>query len=199
MDTNIHGIIVQAPLPSHIDAFRIVECIPEEKDVDGFTRAQIGNVFLGHDGLWSCTPKGIITLLDTYDIELTGKKVAIVGRSNIVGKPLALMLINRGATVTSCNSHTKNIAEITKNADIVMVAIGKPKWLTRDMVHADSIVIDVGSNLLADGSFVGDADFNDLNKFVKAITPAPGGVGPMTIATLLENTYRAFLAQKTPR
>ena len=123
---NIHGILVQAPLPNHIIYRDIVEVIDPRKDVDGFTRTQIGNMFLGHDGLWSCTPKGIMTLLRHYDIEVTGKNVVVIGRSNIVGKPMALMLINAGATVTSCNSSTKNLSEKTRNADILIVAAGSP-------------------------------------------------------------------------
>lgn len=125
-DERIHGIIVQAPLPSHIDRYTVTECIDPRKDVDGFTKTQIGNMFLGHDGLWSCTPKGIMTLLSHYDIDVAGKDVVIIGRSNIVGKPMALMMINAGATVTSCNSSTSNLSEKTKNADIVIVAAGSP-------------------------------------------------------------------------
>lgn len=172
-NSDIHGLIVQAPLPQHIDGFRLTENIHPAKDVDGFSRTQIGNMFLGHDGLWSCTPKGIFTLMHHYGISVEGKRVAILGRSNIVGKPLALMMINAGATVTSCNSKTPNIEHITRDADIVIVAIGKPKFLTKDMVRKESIVIDVGSNLQNDGSFCGDADFDHLHNFVHAISPSP--------------------------
>lgn len=133
-------------------------------------------MFLGHDGLWSCTPKGVMTLLAHHHIDVVGKRVVVIGRSDIVGKPMALMLINAGATVVSCNSKTKNIPEITRSADIVIVAIGHAKWLSRDMVREDTIVVDVGSNLLDDGTFCGDADFDDLRDHVRAISPSPGGV-----------------------
>lgn len=174
-DERIHGIIVQAPLPSHIDRYAVTECIDSAKDVDGFTRTQIGNMFLGHDGLWSCTPKGIMTLLRHYDIEVAGKNVVVVGRSNIVGKPMALMLINAGATAISCNSITKNLSEKTRNADILIVAAGSPGLITRDMVTEDMIVIDVG-NTFEGGVAHGDTDFESLKDYVKAITPTPGGV-----------------------
>ena len=144
----IHGLIVQAPLPAHIDRYAVTECIAPDKDVDGFTKTQIGNMFLGHDGLWSCTPKGIMTMLRYYDIDVAGKKVAVIGRSNIVGKPMALMLVNRGATVTSCNSKTPNLSEITRTADIIIVAIGQPGFLIKDMVTEKSIIIDVGSTFV---------------------------------------------------
>lgn len=191
-DKNISWIIVQAPLPNHIDWEKIIEKIPPEKDVDWFSRAQIGNVFLWKEWLWSCTPKWIMTLLSKYDISVVGKKVVIIGRSNIVWKPMALMMINKWATVISCNSHTKDLEFITRNADIIIVAIGKPKFLTRNMVSKWAVIIDVGSNLLDDGSFCWDADFDDLKDFVTAISPSPGWVGPMTVATLLENTFLAF-------
>ena len=161
----IHGIIVQAPLPTHIDPYAVINCIDPMKDVDGFTRAQVGNMFLGHDGLWSCTPKGIMTMLAYYRIEVRSKRVAVIGRSNIVGKPMALMLINAGATVTSCNSSTENLARITRDADIVIVAAGRPGLLTRDMVSEKSIVVDVGSTFV-DGVVHGDADFEALKDYV---------------------------------
>lgn len=191
----IHGLIVQAPLPSHIDRYSVTECIDPAKDVDGFTRTQIGNMFLGHAGLHSCTPKGIMTLLSYYHIDVSGKKVAVIGRSNIVGKPMALMLINAGATVMSCNSKTPDLADITRSADIIIVAVGQPGFLTRDMVTEHSIIIDVGSTFV-DWVGRGDADFEELKEHVQAITPVPGGVGPMTVATLIENTWRAYLSQK---
>ncbi len=187
----IHGIIVQSPLPKHIDPYAVIDCIDEHKDVDGFTRAQIGNMFLGHEGLWSCTPKGIMTMLDYYHIDIKWQNVTVIGRSNIVGKPMALMLINAGATVTSCNSSTRNLAQITKQADIIIVAAGKPGLLTRDMVTERSIVIDVGSTFVG-GVIHGDADYENLKDYVAAISPVPGGVGPMTVATLIENTWKAF-------
>ena len=191
----IHGIIVQSPLPSHIDRYSVTECIDEEKDVDGFTRAQIGNMYLGHDGLWSCTPRGIMTMLAYYHIDIKWSNVVVIGRSNIVGKPMALMLINAGATVTSCNSATDNLKEITKKADIIIVAAGSPGLLTRDMVSEQSIVIDVGSTFV-DGVGRWDADYENLIDYVRGITPVPGGVGPMTVATLINNTWKAFQSQK---
>ena len=194
-DDRIHGLIVQAPLPAHIDRYAVIECINPEKDVDGFTKTQIGNMYLGHDGLWSCTPKGIMTLLKYYKIDVEGKTVVVIGRSNIVWKPMALMLVNAGATVISCNSQTKNLIEKTKSADIVIVAAGHPWLLTRDMVSEKSVVIDVGSTFV-DGVARGDSDFEDLKDTIMAITPTPGGVGPMTVATLIENTWKAYNNQK---
>lgn len=191
-NANIDGIIVQLPLPKHCDAQKIIECIDSKKDVDGFTQTQIGNMFLSKKWLYSCTPKGIMTLLETYSIDLVWKNMTIIGRSNIVGKPLAMMAINAWATVTICNSRTKNIAEITKKSDIIVVAIGSPKFLTKNMVSNGVVIVDVGSNLV-DGKFVWDVDFDSIFPIAKAITPSPGGVGPMTIATLLENTFLAFL------
>lgn len=187
----IHGIIVQSPLPSHIDPYAVIDCIDPNKDVDGFTRAQIGNMFLGYDGLWSCTPKWIMTMLKYYQIDVKWKDVTVIGRSNIVGKPMTLMLVNAGATVTSCNSSTKNLREITKKSDIIIVATGKPGLLTRDMVTPESIVIDVGCTFV-DWVACWDTNYADLKDYVAAISPVPGGVGPMTVATLIENTWKAF-------
>lgn len=189
----IHGIIVQSPLPSHINPYDVIDCIDPSKDVDGFTRAQIGNMFLWHDGLWSCTPKGIMTMLKYYQIEVQWKNVTVIWRSNIVGKPMTLMLVNAGATVTSCNSKTKNLTEITRKSDIIIVATGAPWLLTRDMVTPDSIVVDVGCTFI-DGVACWDTDYENLKDYVKAISPVPGGVGPMTVVTLIENTWKAFQA-----
>ena len=194
-DDRVHGIIVQAPLPTNIDRYTVTECIDPRKDVDWFTKTQIGNMFLGHDGLWSCTPKGIMTLLRHYNIEVAGKNVVVIWRSNIVGKPMSLMLINAWATVISCNSHTANLHEKTKSADIIIVAAGHPGLLKRDMVHEKSVVIDVGSTFI-DGIARGDSDFDDLRDTIMAITPTPGGVWPMTVATLIENTWKAYCSQK---
>lgn len=191
----IHGLIVQAPLPAHIDRYAVTECIDPRKDVDGFTKTQIGNMFLGHDGLWSCTPKGVMTMLAHANIDVAWKKVVVIGRSNIVGKPMALMLINAGATVVSCNSKTPNLIDITKSADIIIIAIGQPGFLKREMVAEKSIIIDVGSTFV-DGVGRGDADYESLKDYVQAISPVPGGVGPMTVATLIENTWRAYQSQK---
>lgn len=193
-DSSIHGLIIQAPLPDHIDRYAVNECIDESKDVDGFTKAQIGNMFLGHDGLWSCTPKGIMTLLTHYDITVSGKQVLVIGRSNIVGKPMSLMLINAGATVTTANSQTKNLSELTKQADIIIVAAGRPNLVTRDMIHKQSIIIDVGCTFV-DGIACGDVDREEIEPYVRAVSPVPGGVGPMTVATLIENTWKAYQKQ----
>lgn len=190
----IHGIIVQAPLPKYINSHDIIDCIDPIKDVDGFTKTQIGNMFLGHDGLWSCTPKGIMTMLSYYRIDVKWKNITVIGRSNIVWKPMTLMLINAGATVTSCNSSTRDISEITKKADIVVVAIGSPGFLTKEMVTKNTIVIDVGSTFV-ENIGRGDADFENLKEYVQAISPVPGWVWPMTVATLIENTWKAFLSQ----
>ena len=191
----IHGIIVQSPLPSHIDPYAVIDCIDPQKDVDGFTRAQIGNMFLGHDGLWSCTPKWVMTILKYYQIDVRWKNITVIGRSNIVGKPMTLMLVNAGATVTSCNSNTQNLWDITRKSDIIIVATGKPWLLTRNMVTEKSIVIDVGCTFV-DWVACGDTDYTDLKEYVAAISPVPGGVGPMTDATRIENTWKAFLNQK---
>ena len=191
----IHGIIVQSPLPSHINPYAVIDCIDPSKDVDGFTRAQIGNMFLGHNGLWSCTPKGIMTMLKYYQIDIQWKNVTVIWRSNIVGKPMTLMLVNAGATVTSCNSKTKNLTEITRKSDVIIVATGAPWLLTRDMVTPDSIVVDVWCTFI-DGIACWDTDYENLKDYVKAISPVPGGVGPMTVVTLIENTWKAFQAHQ---
>lgn len=196
-DTSVSGIIVQMPLPKHINEVHIIETIPPEKDVDGFSKSQIGNMFLGSPGLYSCTPQGIMKLLEYYNIGLTGKKVTILGRSNIVGKPLSILMINAGATVTICNSKTQDIASHTRNSDIVVVAIGKEKFLTRDMVSENAIIIDVGSNRQENGTFCGDADYENLVSFVQSITPSPGWVGPMTVAMLISNTLTAYKIQNS--
>lgn len=191
----IHGLIVQAPLPNHIDRYSVTECIVPTKDVDGFTKTQIGNMFLGHDWLWSCTPKGVMTMLTHTGTDVAWKNVVVIGRSNIVGKPMALMLINAWATVISCNSKTPNLSDITRSADIIIIAIGQPGFLTKEMVTEKSIIIDIGSTFV-DGVGCGDADFENLKNYVQAISPVPGGVGPMTVATLIENTWRAYQEQK---
>jgi methylenetetrahydrofolate dehydrogenase (NADP+)/methenyltetrahydrofolate cyclohydrolase len=172
-DASIHGLIIQAPLPDHIDRYRVNECIDECKDVDGFTKAQIGNMFLGHDGLWSCTPKGILSLLSHYDISVHGKNVLVIGRSNIVGKPMSLMLINAGATVVTANSQTKNLSELTKKADIIIVAAGRPNLITRDMIHEQSIIIDVGCTFV-EGIACGDVNREAIEPYVRALSPVPG-------------------------
>jgi methylenetetrahydrofolate dehydrogenase (NADP+) / methenyltetrahydrofolate cyclohydrolase len=188
-DPSVSGIIVQTPLPRHIDTERVIAHIAPAKDVDGFTPASLGELFLGRDNFTSCTPKGVMRLLEYYDISPSGKRVAILGRSNIVGKPLAVLMINAGATVTSCNSKTRDIARITLDADIVVLAMGQPKFLTRDMVREGAVIVDVGFKKV-DGIISGDADYDALES-VTDITPVPGGVGAMTVAMLLENTLLA--------
>lgn len=185
------GIIVQLPLPKHIDKDQVIRAIPFTRDVDCFRDINIGNLFLDGGIYAPCTPAGILELLCMNSIEVEGKHCVIVGRSNIVGKPLALMLINRGATVTVCNSHTANLADLTKQADILVSAVGKPKFITQDMVKPDAVVIDVGINRDAEGNLCGDVDFEEVSKVASWITPVPGGVGLMTRAMLLQNTIWA--------
>lgn len=190
---NIDGILVQLPLPSHINTQKVIDEIAIDKDVDGFKAENLGKILLGDkSALVSCTPAGVLKLFKEYKIELEGKDITVIGRSNIVGKPIAALLINEGATVTVCHSKTKNIVEKTKNADIVIVAIGKMKFLTADMIKEDSIIIDVGINRDENNKICGDVDFENVKNKVKYITPVPKGVGPMTIAMLLENTVKAF-------
>ncbi|MCS5421412.1 MULTISPECIES: bifunctional methylenetetrahydrofolate dehydrogenase/methenyltetrahydrofolate cyclohydrolase FolD [Psychrilyobacter] len=187
----IDGILVQLPLPKHIDEDKIIEAIKPNKDVDGFHPINLGKLVIGKNGFKSCTPYGIMELLKRYELDLNGKDVVIVGRSNIVGKPLAVMLTNENATVTLCHSKTKNLSEKTLNADIVIVAIGREKFLTEDMVKEGSIVIDVGINRNSLGKLCGDVDFENVSKKTSLITPVPGGVGPMTIAMLMKNTVKS--------
>lgn len=191
-DKTVNGILVQLPLPKHIDEMKVIDKIALEKDVDGFKPENIGLLSLNRrEALLPCTPAGIMRLFKEYSIELEGKDIVVIGRSNIVGKPLSLLLINSGATVTVCNSKTKNLKEKTKSADIVIVAVGKANFLTEDMVKDGVIVVDVGIN--RDGKKIcGDVDFETVSKKSSYITPVPGGVGPMTIALLLENTVKSF-------
>ncbi len=190
-DPKVHGILVQLPLPSQIDSDRVISSIVPEKDVDGFHPSNIGRLATGLPCIHPCTPKGIIYLLEEYGIEMEGKNAVILGRSNIVGKPVAHMLMDRNATVTICHSRTKDIAFYTKNADIVIAAVGRPRFLTAEMVKDGAVVVDVGINRLEEG-LVGDVDFEGLKEKVSFITPVPGGVGPMTIAMLLLNTYQQY-------
>lgn len=190
---NIDGILVQLPLPEHLSEEKVCEAISVEKDVDGFKPENIGRLVLGkEDGMVPCTPQGIMYLLDKIEnINLYGMNAVVIGRSNIVGKPISSLLINRGATVTICNSKTKNINEILKKADIIIPALGKAKFLKADMVKEGAIIIDVGINRV-EGKLCGDVDFENVSKKASYITPVPGGVGPMTIAMLLSNTLRAY-------
>ena len=195
-DKNINGILVQLPLPSHINEKKICEAISVKKDVDGFKAENLGKIMLGDDdGFISCTPQGIIYLIDQLNMDLHGKNVVVVGRSNIVGKPVASLLINKGATTTVCNSRTKDLAGILKKADIIVIAIGKAKFLTKDMVKEGAVVIDVGINRV-NGKIYGDVDYENVKDIVSHITPVPGGVGPMTIAMLLKNTVKAFCKEE---
>ena len=193
-DDNINGIIAQLPLPKHINENTVINHICEEKDVDGFSISCKGKLFGNIDTFTPATPTGIMRLLDIYNINIEGKNAVVVGRSNIVGKPMAMLLLNKNATVTIAHSRTKNLKEVTKNADILVVAIGKAKYITEDMVKEDAVVIDVGINRI-DDKLYGDVDFESVSKKASYITPVPGGVGPLTIATLLENTLKAFIEQ----
>lgn len=191
-DERVNGILVQLPLPKHIDEKKVIDKIALDKDVDGFKPENLGLLMLGDkDSIHPCTPAGIMELLKAYSIDLVGKDIVMVGRSNIVGKPMASLLINAGATVTVCNSKTKDLKSKTIQADMVIMAIGQPKFLTEDMVKDGAIVIDVGINRTEDGLF-GDVDYEGVSKKASYITPVPGGVGPMTVAMLFANTMKAF-------
>lgn len=194
-DETIHGILVQSPLPNGLDANEAFRTISPKKDVDGFHPINVGKLSLNQDCFISCTPYGIIKMLESYNIPIEGANAVIIGRSNIVGKPLAKCLLNKNATVTVCHSKTKNLKEITKNADILIAAIGKPKFVTENMVKNGATVIDVGINRTDDGKLVGDTDFENIKEKVQYITPVPGGVGPMTIAMLMYNVVKAAKQQ----
>lgn len=190
-DVNVDGILVQLPLPEHIDETLVMNYIDPLKDVDGFHRVNVDGLYTGKNCIKPCTPTGIIKLLKKANVEIAGKNVVVLGRSNIVGLPVAKMLLDENATVTICHSKTKNLKDITLQADILIVAIGKPKLVTSDMVKEGAVVIDVGVNRL-DGKLVGDVDFDNVENKASVITPVPGGVGPMTITCLLENTIKCF-------
>ena len=191
-DDSIDAILVQLPLPEHIDENKITKAILPEKDVDGFTPVNIGLLASGlKPYAYPCTPKGIMKILKEYNINPDGKHAVVVGRSNIVGKPLSIMLLNANATVTTCHSHTKNLKDITKTADILVVAVGKPKFITAEMVKEGAVVIDVGISRI-DGKLCGDVDFENVSGKTAFITPVPKGVGPMTIASLMENTVELY-------
>lgn len=186
-DKKIDGIIIQLPIPKHISLNTIINRISILKDVDGFNSYNLGNLMINKNKIIPATPKGVITLLNYYNINLNSKHVVIVGRSNIVGKPLASLMINYNATVTICHSKTKNLSKFTKQADILITAIGKPKIIKKHMIKDNVIIVDIGINYDENNHLCGDIDFNDVINKVKAITPVPGGVGPMTISSLLEN------------
>lgn len=190
-DKTIHGILLQSPIPEHLDINEAFRTIAPEKDVDGFNPVNVGKLCLNQDTFVSCTPYGIMKMLEAYNIDLTGKNVVVLGRSNIVGKPLIQCCLNKNATVTVCHSKTKDIKKYTKDADVIMVAIGKSKFLTEDMIKDDAVVIDVGINRNDDGKITGDVDFENVSKKASYITPVPGGVGPMTIAMLMNNVIKA--------
>lgn len=194
-DKTVSGILVQSPLPKHMNEEDVFEIIDERKDVDGFTTKNVGKLWNKKDGLLSCTPKGVIRILKEYNIPIAGKHVVILGRSNIVGKPLALLFLNENASVTILHSKSQNIKEITKTADILVSAVGKAKFVTKDMVKKDAVVIDVGINRV-NGKVVGDVDFDEVSQIASYITPVPKGIGPMTIAMLLENVIEASEIEK---
>lgn len=183
---DINGILVQLPLPKHINEDKIIETISPDKDVDGFHPVNVGRLSIGQKGFVSCTPAGIVELLKRYNIPIEGKECVIVGRSNIVGKPMAMLMLRENATVTVCHSKTKNLPEITRRADILIVAMGKPRYITKEYVKEGAVVIDVGIHRI-DNKLCGDVDFDDVADTASAITPVPGGVGPMTIAMLMNN------------
>ena len=196
LDDSIHGILVQLPLPKHIDTNTILATIDPAKDVDGFHAVNVGKLVSGLDGFVPCTPLGVMEILKEYGINVAGLNAVVIGRSNIVGKPMANLLLNASATVTVTHSKTKNLKEICKNADLIVAAIGKPFFLKADMVKDGAVVVDVGINRLDDGRLVGDVDFEEVAPKCSYITPVPGGVGPMTIAMLLNNTILAAQAKK---
>jgi len=191
---SIHGILVQLPLPKHINEKKVIEKINPNKDVDGFHPMNQGYLLTGNPLIEPCTPKGVMELLKRYNIDMVGKTAVVIGRSNIVGKPVSIMLQREHATVTMCHSKTKNIADVIRTADIVVAAIGRPKFVKADMVKEGAVIIDVGMNRLDDGKLSGDVDYEGMFDKVSAITPVPGGVGPMTIAMLMKNTLEAAKA-----
>lgn len=189
----VDGILVQLPLPKHISEDRVIAAISPEKDVDGFHATNVARLWLNQPCIVPCTPKGVIVMLDRAGIEITGKNAVVVGRSNIVGKPVAKLLLDRNATVTIAHSRTKNLKEVCRQADILVAAVGRPQMLTADYIKPGAAVIDVGINRLEDGRLVGDVDFEGAKAIAGAITPVPGGVGPMTITMLMRNTIECFL------
>lgn len=191
-DESVDGILVQLPLPKHIDEQKVLNAIAPSKDVDGFHPDNIANLFLGKKSLVPCTPKGMLVLLEEIGYDLTGKEVVVVGRSNIVGKPVALLCLHNNATVTIAHSKTENLKEVCRRADVLIAAIGKPKFITRDYIKEGAIVLDVGINRDENNKLCGDVDFDDVKDIVSGITPVPGGIGPMTITMLMQNTLEAF-------
>ncbi len=190
-DAKIHGILVQLPLPKHLDAHKVIEAINPDKDVDGFHQKNVGALVTGETPFPSCTPYGVMVLLEKSGIAIEGKHAVVVGRSNIVGKPMALMLLHKNATVTICTSKTTDLAKHTRDADILVAAVGKANFITADMIKPGATVIDVGINRNAEGKLIGDVDFASVKQVAAYLTPVPGGVGPMTITMLIANTVRA--------
>lgn len=192
---DINGILVQLPLPKHLDDKAVIEAISPLKDVDAFHAVNVGKIMLGEYDFLPCTPAGVMEMLHAYDIPACGKNCVVIGRSNIVGKPMAMLLLHENATVTICHSRTQNLADICKNADILVAAVGRPKFVTADMVKQGAVVIDVGMDRDENGKLCGDVDFENVKEKCSYITPVPGGVGPMTIATLMKNTLKAAKIQ----
>jgi len=190
-DAKVHGILVQLPLPPHMDSHRVIEAISPAKDVDGFHVASAGALMVGQPGFWPCTPHGCMKMLESIGYDLRGKHAVVIGRSNIVGKPMAMMLLAKSATVTICHSATRDLAAFTRSADVVVAAVGKRNVLTADMVKPGAVIIDVGMNRNDEGKLCGDVDFDGVKQVAGWITPVPGGVGPMTIAMLLVNTLES--------
>lgn len=194
-DPAVNGILVQLPLPRQIDEHRIIEAISPKKDVDAFHAVNVGKIMIGDFDFLPCTPSGCMDLIDSTGVSVEGKRCVVIGRSNIVGKPMAMLLLHRNGTVTICHSKTKNLKEICREADILVAAVGRPNFVTADMVKEGAVVIDVGMNRLENGKLCGDVDFEGVSKVAGWITPVPGGVGPMTIATLMRNTLTAAKLQ----
>ncbi len=191
-DRSVNGILCQLPVPEHMDEGRIIRAIAPEKDVDGFNARNVGALLLGQPGFVSCTPAGVIQLLKRSDIEIAGKRCVVIGRSNIVGKPMAMLLLRENATVTICHSQTRDLPEICREADLLVVAMGRPKFITEEYVKKGAAVVDVGIHRMEDGRLCGDVDFDRVEPIAGAITPVPGGVGPMTIAMLMNNCVEAM-------
>lgn len=195
-DAAVDGILVQLPLPKHIDEEKVIDAICPEKDVDGFHPSNVAGLWLGKDCIVPCTPAGVMRLLDSTGVDISGKTAVVVGRSNIVGKPVAKLLLDRNATVVIAHSRTADLAGVCRQADVLVAAVGRPRLITGDMLKPGAIVIDVGINRLDDGSLCGDVDFSSCSELASWITPVPGGVGPMTIAMLMKNTLRCYLQRR---
>lgn len=195
-DDNVHGILCQLPLPKHLNDQTVINAISAEKDVDAFHPVNVGKIMIGNFDFLPCTPAGVMELIDSTGVSIDGKNCVVIGRSNIVGKPQAMLLLHRNATVTICHSHTKNLAEVCKNADILVSAVGRANFVTKDMVKEGAVVIDVGMNHDENGKLCGDVKFDEVEPVSSFITPVPGGVGPMTITMLMKNTLKAAQLKK---